>query len=210
MSKKLLTAAIVGSMVAYIGTKSVLATPMTRGEYNKYQGWKIPENEDPTEQGYLVEYKDGGKPNHPNHVGYISWSPKDVFEYSYHPKEARNSSTGKQIHTDDNGVSVVHNERIETKEGGFELEAGHYYDLMADGYITPIQFQLGPVKEVGVNGITNEALLAIILHRLRILNEKFPCRENSLAITNIEQGQMWLEQRTRNRQKRGVEGYNIA
>ncbi|MDA4969322.1 hypothetical protein PGJ79_17355 [Acinetobacter baumannii] len=38
MSKKLLTA----SMVAYIGTKSVLATPMTRGEYNEYQGWQIP------------------------------------------------------------------------------------------------------------------------------------------------------------------------
>ncbi|MDO7235351.1 hypothetical protein Q5M68_18790 [Acinetobacter baumannii] len=60
MSKKLLTA----SMVAYIGTKSVLATPMTRGEYNEYQGWQIPENEDPSDPGYLIEYKDGGKADH--------------------------------------------------------------------------------------------------------------------------------------------------
>ncbi len=70
-------------MVAYIGTKSVLATPMTRGEYNEYQGWQIPENEDPSDPGYLIEYKDGGKANHPDHEGYISWSPKDVFEHSY-------------------------------------------------------------------------------------------------------------------------------
>ena len=79
MSKKLLAL----SLCAYIGTKSVLATTMTRGEYNEYRGWQIPENEDPAEQGYFVEYMDGGKPNHPNHVGYVSWSPKDVFEQAY-------------------------------------------------------------------------------------------------------------------------------
>lgn len=75
------------SMVAFIGTKSVLATTMTRGEYNEYRGWTIPENEDPTEQGYLVEYVDGGKPNDERHAGYISWSPRDVFEKSYHQSQ---------------------------------------------------------------------------------------------------------------------------
>ena len=83
MSKKLIAL----SMVAFIGTKSVLATSMTRGEYNDYRGWQIPENEDPTEQGYLVEYVDGGKPNDDRHAGYISWSPKDVFEKSYHQSQ---------------------------------------------------------------------------------------------------------------------------
>ena len=76
MSKSLLALAL----TAFIGTKSVLATTMTRGEYNEYRGWTIPENEDPTEQGYLVEYVDGGKPNDDRHKGYISWSPKDVLE----------------------------------------------------------------------------------------------------------------------------------
>ena len=70
-------------MVAFIGTKSVLATTMTRGEYNDYRNLDIPENEDPSEQGYLVEYVDGGKPNDERHAGYISWSPKDVFDKSY-------------------------------------------------------------------------------------------------------------------------------
>ena len=62
----------------------VSAMAMTRQEYNEYRGWTIPENEDPTEQGYLVEYVDGGKPNDDRHKGYISWSPRDVFEQSYH------------------------------------------------------------------------------------------------------------------------------
>lgn len=77
-------AILLGVMTAFVGTKSVLATTMTRGEYNEYRGWKIPENEDPSEQGYLVEYQDGGKPCDERHAGYISWSPRDVFEKSYH------------------------------------------------------------------------------------------------------------------------------
>lgn len=81
MSKILLAHAL----TAYIGTKSVLATAMTRGEYNEYRGWKIPENEDPKEQGYLVEYVDGGNPCDYRHAGYISWSPACVFEDAYRP-----------------------------------------------------------------------------------------------------------------------------
>jgi len=72
-------------MQSYVGTKTLKAKPMTRGEYNAYRGWKTPHDEDPAEAGYLVEYTDGGKPNHHDHAGYISWSPKDVFEYTYRP-----------------------------------------------------------------------------------------------------------------------------
>jgi hypothetical protein len=67
----------------YEGTKRVYAWPMTRGEYNTYQGWQCPANENPEDIGYLVEYLDGGKSRHAGHAGYISWSPKDVFERSY-------------------------------------------------------------------------------------------------------------------------------
>ena len=67
----------------YEGTKRLHARPMSRGDYNAYRGWQAPADEDPTDEGYLVEYVDGGKPNDPRHVGYISWSPKDVFERSY-------------------------------------------------------------------------------------------------------------------------------
>ena len=71
----------------YIGTKAVLAHLMTKEEYCDYREWKVPENEDPAEQGYLVEYVDGGKPNDERHKGYISWSPRDVFEKSYHQSQ---------------------------------------------------------------------------------------------------------------------------
>ena len=74
----------------YEGTKRLHAQPMTRGEYNAYRGWEIPADENPADDGYLVEYQDGGKANDPRHAGYISWSPKDVFERSY--KEIPQSS----------------------------------------------------------------------------------------------------------------------
>lgn len=72
-------------MKAFIGTKMVLARPMSRGKYSIYRGWLLPLGEDPADEGFLVEYTDGGAANHPNHAGYISWSPKDVFERAYRP-----------------------------------------------------------------------------------------------------------------------------
>jgi hypothetical protein len=40
------------------------------------------------------------------------------------------------------------------------------------------------------------------------LNKNFPCRENSIAITRLEEALMWLDKRTANRDARGVEGFN--
>lgn len=74
-------------MKLYIGTKQLKARPMTRGEYNDYRGLAISPDDDASDEGYLVEYLDGGKPNHPDHSGYISWSPKDVFERAYRSSE---------------------------------------------------------------------------------------------------------------------------
>ena len=74
-------------MTKYIGTKNILATPMGRKEYNDYRGWELPSNEDGTDRGMLVEYLDGGKSNHPDHKGYISWSPLEVFDKSYQVSE---------------------------------------------------------------------------------------------------------------------------
>lgn len=70
-----------------------------------------------------------------------------------------------------------------------------------------LQFQNGPINEVGVNGITHEALLAILIDRLQCFQDgPYKCRENALALTKLEEAQMWLLQRTRNRMMRGVEG----
>ena len=68
---------------AYIGTKFINAVPMTRGNYNVLRGWKVPADENPEDDGYLVEYLDGGKPNTELYAGYVSWSPKEQFENAY-------------------------------------------------------------------------------------------------------------------------------
>jgi len=54
----------------YIEVSLVDAYPMTREEYNNFRGWQIPKDENPMDDGYLVQ--------HPNN--YVTWSPKDVFE----------------------------------------------------------------------------------------------------------------------------------
>jgi len=62
-----------------------------------------------------------------------------------------------------------------------------------------------------INGVTNEEVIRVLLHRLTFLNEKwqggkFRCRENSMAITKLDEALMWLEKRTADRISRGVEG----
>src|SRR5580658_3680320 len=70
-------------MKQYVGTKLVNARPMTRQEYNDLRGWTLPEDENGSDTGYLVEYADEQRPNVPGYDGYIPWSPADVFERSY-------------------------------------------------------------------------------------------------------------------------------
>lgn len=75
-------------MKEYYGTKKLAAKPMTRLEYNAFRGWELPSNENGDDEGYLVEYLDGGKPNIAGHAGYVSWSPKEQFEKAYQPMDA--------------------------------------------------------------------------------------------------------------------------
>lgn len=82
-------------------------------------------------------------------------------------------------------------------------------DATADVELCNIQFQNGPVGEFGVNGISNEALLAIVEDRLLgFQSGQFACRENAIALTKIQEAMMWLQKRTLDRLRRGVEGTN--
>lgn len=87
------------------------------------------------------------------------------------------------------------------------IEQVDFHDYTSDNY--EIHFQRGPVKENGHNGCQNEDILEIILHRLQALQKLQPCRENALAITNIEQGLLWLKRRTELRDAQGVEGTSV-
>ena len=77
----------------------------------------------------------------------------------------------------------------------------HFYEMIEDG--------------IKIDGVTNEEVILVLLHRLNYLNDiwqngKFRCRENSLAITKLEEALMWLERRTKNRIERGVEATHEA
>ena len=67
----------------YRCNKKVQARPMTRQAYNDLRGWFLPINENGTDEGYLVEELDSSSPNHADFLGYISWSPKAVFERNH-------------------------------------------------------------------------------------------------------------------------------
>lgn len=69
----------------YYGTKHIAAEPMTRLEYNQFRKWELPSDENGADEGYLVEYLDGGKPNVEGYAGYVSWSPKEQFDKAYKP-----------------------------------------------------------------------------------------------------------------------------
>jgi len=72
-----------------------------------------------------------------------------------------------------------------------------------------IEFQNGPIQEVGFDGWSNEALLAIVEDRLLgFQSGQFACRENAVALTKLQECMMWLQKRTRDRLARGVEGTN--
>lgn len=87
---------------------------------------------------------------------------------------------------------------------------GHLYCVKAGPVTSKIEFQQGAVHVNGVNGLTNEALLAILIHRTKHLDSQFGCDENKRAIQHMEEALVNLEVRTFRRMVRGVEGKNIV
>jgi hypothetical protein len=114
--------------------------------------------------------------------------------------------------------------------------ANHKYEIdivggapTSGGMTTVINFQNGPIGESGFNGISNEALVAIVIDRMRGFQHqrfgelvppsvgqpgdfdfnsrgKYACRDNACALTHLEEALFWLQNRTRQRLARGVEG----
>lgn len=73
--------------------------------------------------------------------------------------------------------------------------------------LTSLKFQKGPVREVGINGISDEALLAVVLDRLTCFQQsRYACRETNQARNRVEEAIQWLKTRTTNRMIAGVEG----
>jgi hypothetical protein len=92
--------------------------------------------------------------------------------------------------------------------------ACHVYEIT--GYLPPndafpgvtrLEFQNGPIAEAGVNGITHEALLAVLIDRLECFQKgRFANSYNQRALEHLVGAQESLKDRTRDRVARGVEG----
>lgn len=67
----------------------------------------------------------------------------------------------------------------------------------------------GELKTIS-DGTTNEEVLRVLINRMQYLQSKFPCRENAIVTTKLEESLMWLEKRTADRVKRNVEGKHLA
>lgn len=103
-------------------------------------------------------------------------------------------TTGEQVvraarlvlHTEDKGKPVVHVMAYEA---------------------TPVFFQNGPIRDEGVNGISQESLIAILIDRLEgFQTGKFQCHDNEVALDHLQGARLWLHKRTMARAARGVEG----
>jgi hypothetical protein len=80
----------------------------------------------------------------------------------------------------------------------------------ADELLAQIRFQNGPIKEHGVNGISGEALLGIVEDRLLgFQSGQYACQDNANALAKVQEAMMWLQKRTLDRMRRGVEGTNV-
>lgn len=99
------------------------------------------------------------------------------------------------------------------------LTSGHKYELEnfentgAPGqtvqFIEKKPASAGSPELVTVNdGTTNEDVLAMMIDRMNYLQAKHPCDENARVITHLECALLELNERTRRRKERGVEGTN--
>lgn len=84
-----------------------------------------------------------------------------------------------------------------------------YIGVTEDETLT-FKIQSGPIKEHGQNGCQVDALIEVAHDLLKDFNKSLPSRETSLAITKLEEALHWLDARTKDREKRGVEGTNGA
>lgn len=125
----------------------------------------------------------------------------------------------REINTHKTNPFNRNNVEVSALDGAGPGGASHHYRV--DAYVpaqtsdqetvskavVEIEFQKGPIKEAGVNGITDESLFAILIDRLQGFQKgQYSCRENACALTKLEESLMWLHKRTLNREQRGVEG----
>jgi len=110
---------------------------------------------------------------------------------------ARIDAIAPTIYRDENGICAIMQDGPKTYAIYDEKNPG--------GVNTILAFQNGPAHE-SVNGISNEAVIAVLRHRIGMLNTIVPSEFNITAITHLGLALEALEQRTAQRKLIGIEG----
>ncbi len=71
-----------------------------------------------------------------------------------------------------------------------------------------IDWQNGPVGQSGA--FVETVVQAAINRLLQFQSTRFKCREYSIAITKMEEAIHWLQARTSDRERRGIDGTNAV
>lgn len=199
-------------MRTYIGTKKIQAEPLNLGDYNTLRGWTIPADENPMREGYKVVYPDG----------YVSWSPKEIFEEAYHEllfetfplpdnaDQVEHRIPARVYPSDIRSIAVApdpdyggaHRYQFQNSLG-FNSKLG--LPEIADSF-QEIQFVQKNLDGSMTAGLQSEQLLYCLIDRHEKLNAKFPSREGALAITKMQEAIHWLEARVKERMDRQVMG----
>ena len=119
-------------MKEYLMIKRVKAKPMTRKEYNDLRRWIVPENENPNDEGFLIESE--GNPNHPDYKGYLQWLTKEQFDMYYLEKSGLTFSTALEVLKLGKRIA-----RASWNEGGYYSLAEAWYlptwdDILAEDW----------------------------------------------------------------------------
>lgn len=83
---------------------------------------------------------------------------------------------------------------------------GRHIFVDDEANLIAFKIQNGPIKEAGKNGCQVEDMIAVSKHIVEQLNAKYPCRENAMIITKLDEAIMWSKKRTQDRLNRNVEG----
>ena len=85
-----------------------------------------------------------------------------------------------------------------------EIRPKHFIYIRPEKGSITFNMQRGPIKEVGLNGCQVDQLISAAKEIISEFNKGTPCRENSIAITKLDEALLWLQNRTKERMSRGV------
>ena len=116
-------------------------------------------------------------------------------------------ATGCKVDFTTEGKKSVYRDALGNLVQPLPTELGHNrYDIHGpnDSFRQEIYFQNGSPAQNGVNGLSNEAVIATVLHRISKQNESYPSAYNVLTIYLLEAALAALHARVKDRTEFGI------